>query len=223
MAVETPTWKYKLEGDKQTASEMNQLAQSVIANAIELSNTKNGVANVSNDVSFLENRLTTIEESVTNLADDDDLENTIINGAPVIREKTTKTYNPGNYSGMGRVILRKNMVNGVNVLTQEMINQANTIYEIRYDFDLNGQTITIPDNCILLFEGGKVTTGVLNLTNTNIVIPNYSIDDYITSSILGTYKIGQVFYNKITNQLEYYNGTDWINMDGTLVDKVIII
>ena len=36
MAVETPTWIYKSEGDKQTASEMNQLAQSVIANAIEL-------------------------------------------------------------------------------------------------------------------------------------------------------------------------------------------
>ena len=103
MAVEIPTWKYKLEGDKQTASEMNQLAQSVIANAIELSN---------------------IEELVTNLADDDDLENTIINGALVIREKTTKTYNPEKYSGMGRVILRKNMVNGVNILTQEMINQT---------------------------------------------------------------------------------------------------
>ena len=94
MAVETPTWKYKLEGDKQTASEMNQLAQAVIANANELSNAKDGVANVSNDVSFLENRLTTIEESVANLADDDDLENTIINGEPVIREKTTKTYAP---------------------------------------------------------------------------------------------------------------------------------
>ena len=68
MAVETPTWKYKSEGDKQTASEMNLLAQSVIANAIELSNAKDGVANLSNDVSGLDNRLATVEESVTNLA-----------------------------------------------------------------------------------------------------------------------------------------------------------
>ena len=30
MAVETPTWTYKSEGDKQTASEMNQLAQAVM-------------------------------------------------------------------------------------------------------------------------------------------------------------------------------------------------
>ena len=169
MAVEIPTWIYKSEGDKQTASEMNQLAQAVIANATELSNAKDGVANVSNDVSFLENRLTTIEESVTNLADDDDLENTIINGAPVIREKTTKTYNPGNYSGMGRVILRKNMVNGVNVLTQEMINQANTIYEIRYDFDLNGAEITIPKGCTLKFFGGSFKNGILKGNNTKII------------------------------------------------------
>ena len=84
MAVETPTWKYKLEGDKQTASEMTQLAQSVITNAVELSNAKDGVANLNNDVSGLDNRLTTIEESVANLADDDDLENIIINGAPDI-------------------------------------------------------------------------------------------------------------------------------------------
>ena len=92
MAVETPTWKYKLEGDKQTASEMNQLAQAVIANATELSNAKDGVANVSNDVSFLENRLTTIEESVTNLADDDDLENTIINVSPHYHEHKEKAH-----------------------------------------------------------------------------------------------------------------------------------
>mgnify|MGYP001478804384 FL=1 len=53
-------------------------------------------------------------------ADDDDLENTIINGVSVIREKTVKTYTPKTYSGMGRVILRKNMVGVVNVLTQSI-------------------------------------------------------------------------------------------------------
>lgn len=65
MAVETPTWTYKSEGDKQTASEMNQLAQSVIANAIELSNAKDGVASLSNDVADFDNRLTAIEKSGT--------------------------------------------------------------------------------------------------------------------------------------------------------------
>jgi hypothetical protein len=63
MAVETPTWIYKSEGDRQTASEMNQLAQAVIVNATELSNTKDDVASLSIDVNNLDNRLTTIEES----------------------------------------------------------------------------------------------------------------------------------------------------------------
>ena len=65
MAVETPTWIYKSEGDKQTASEMNQLAQAVITNATELSNAKDDVANLSNDVTDFDNRLTAIEESET--------------------------------------------------------------------------------------------------------------------------------------------------------------
>ena len=65
MAVETPTWTYKSEGDKQTASEMNQLAQAVIANATELSNAKDDVANLSNDVTDFDNRLTAVEESET--------------------------------------------------------------------------------------------------------------------------------------------------------------
>lgn len=65
MAVEKPTWIYKSEGDRQTASEMNQLAQAVIVNATELSNTKDDVANLSNDVTDFNNRLTSIEESET--------------------------------------------------------------------------------------------------------------------------------------------------------------
>ena len=65
MAVETPTWIYKSEGDKQTASEMNQLAQAVITNATELSNAKDDVANLSNEVTDFDNRLTAIEESET--------------------------------------------------------------------------------------------------------------------------------------------------------------
>ena len=65
MAVETPTWIYKSEGEWQTASEMNQLAQAVITNATELSNAKDDVANLSNDVTDFDNRLTAIEESET--------------------------------------------------------------------------------------------------------------------------------------------------------------
>lgn len=138
MAIETPTWIYKSKGDKQTASEMNQLAQSVIMNATELLNIKDDFAELSN-----------------------------------------KTYNPETYSGMGRVILRKNMVNGVNVLTQEMINQSNTIYEIRYDFTLD-EDITIPANCILEFDGGSISGAYTISGNTYIKAEDISIFDGVS-------------------------------------------
>jgi len=49
-----------------------------------------------------------------------------------------------------------------------MINQPNTIYEIRYDFDLNGEEITIPEGCTLKFEGGKIRDGGVTFNKTSI-------------------------------------------------------
>lgn len=43
-----------------------------------------------------------------------------------------------------------------------MINDPNTIYEIRYDFDLNCEEITIPRNCVLKFNGGSLNNGTIN-------------------------------------------------------------
>lgn len=50
-----------------------------------------------------------------------------------------------------------------NLLTAVMINQSNCIYEIRYDFDLNGATIEVPENCEFKFCGGSLNNGVLVL------------------------------------------------------------
>ena len=65
MALEKPTWIHKSEGDLQTASEMNQLAQAVITNATELSNAKDDIANLSDDITNFDNRINSIEESET--------------------------------------------------------------------------------------------------------------------------------------------------------------
>lgn len=75
---------------------------------------------------------------------------------------------------MGKIILRKNIVDGVNTLTQSMINRSNTIYEIIYDFDLSEAEITIPDGCILQFNGGSLRNGVL-LGNFCVKAPNSKI------------------------------------------------
>lgn len=49
-----------------------------------------------------------------------------------------------------------------NILTQDMINQPNTIYEIRYDFDLDGESIEIQEGTVLKFEGGILRNGKIN-------------------------------------------------------------
>ena len=72
-----------------------------------------------------------------------------------------KVYDSANYSGLGRVYLEKNIVSDVNILTQYMISQNNTIYIVEWDFDLNGSEISIPDGCILEFKGGSFSNGTI--------------------------------------------------------------
>lgn len=82
-----------------------------------------------------------------------------------------------------------------NILTPAMINQPNTIYEIRYDFDLNGETINVPENCTLKFEGGSLSNGTLNLNNSVIqtsqkeIFNNLNINGSILYFNLSWFKI----------------------------------
>lgn len=55
-----------------------------------------------------------------------------------------------------------------NILTQDMINEPNTTYEIRYNYDLNGQEITIRNKCVLNFTGGSLKGGKLKTNNVYI-------------------------------------------------------
>ena len=89
------------------------------------------------------------------LADEEDV--TTENGILKFKDKE---YSSSDFSGLGRKYLRKNIVDDKNILTQEMINSANTRYIIQYDYDLNGQTITIPEGCVLDFQGGSFSNGV---------------------------------------------------------------
>lgn len=65
------------------------------------------------------------------------------------------------------------------ILSQSDFNQANAIYEIRYDFDLNGSTINIPENCELKFVGGSLKNGYLkgSLLNNIIDLNKIKVDD----------------------------------------------
>ena len=70
--------------------------------------------------------------------------------------------------GMGYVILRKNKT------FEEQVIQDNTIYEIRYDFEVGGtptNPFAIPNNCVLKFNGGTLANGYIKGLNTAIEAP----------------------------------------------------
>lgn len=128
-----------------------------------------------------------------------------------------KEYNESSFSGLGRVYLRKNIVDGKNVLTQEMISKANTRYIIQYDYDLNGTTVTIPENCVLEFQGGKITNGTVLLNNTKVLPNGCNISDYITATITGNYAVGQCLYDTSLNKPKWWTGSKWVDATGARV------
>lgn len=95
--------------------------------------------------------------------------------------------------GLNRIVLKKNIVNGKNILTQEMINKPNTIYEIRYDFDLNGEEITIPEGCVLDFNGGSIS-GSHTLTGSNTGIRAGLVKIFSTDvTLAGTWNVVEAY------------------------------
>lgn len=64
-------------------------------------------------------------------------------------------------------ILQKNIVGGVNTLVPAMISEANVKYVIKYDYTLS-ENITIPANCVLEFDGGSLSNGIISANSTKI-------------------------------------------------------
>lgn len=106
---------------------------------------------------------------------------------------TTGTTGDYPYNGMGRVVLKKNIVDGINTLTHEAFEDSegndreNTIYVIQYDFTLD-TIIDIPANCVLDFEGGSISgnkivgnytriTGITTTSNDTMFDGTFITDD----------------------------------------------
>ena len=113
-----------------------------------------------------------------------------------------REYNPEEFSGMGMIILRKNLVGTAacsiddedhlnNILTQDMINQENTVYIVQYDFDLDGKVISIPKGCTLWFQGGSINNGTMYLQETAI-LGAFEFADMGTAKLFGKFNTGQI-------------------------------
>lgn len=131
--------------------------------------TKANAQDVTNAIVELQDKIgdrVVVSGNVTNNPDEEDITTEGDTPQTQVLKLKDRAYDSLNASGKGYKILRKNwqQINGErkNVLTQEMINEPNTVYEIRYDFDLDGKEITIKENCVLLFNGGCLTSGIIN-------------------------------------------------------------
>ena len=120
--------------------------------------------------------------NVTNFPDNED----IVSVDNMLKFKD-RNVDATNFQSKGYVILRKNLhlINGAvkNILTNDMINQPNTIYEIRYDFDLNGNNISLQENSILKFTGGKISNGrVLFYKNALTINSNFENVEFVQAT-----------------------------------------
>lgn len=142
--------------------------------------------------------------NITNFPDEEDL---------TVKDNKLKfanrEYKEGKFTGYGYVILRRNMTDDINLLEQSMINTPNTVYVIRYDYCLNDKEITIPENCILLFEGGSINRGTINLNNVYVKDIFGVLDEFNNIIFNGDFRTGQLRYNKDTAVYEVYKNNKW--------------
>ena len=125
--------------------------------------------------------------TIINQADDEDLTKETTQGGTEVMKFADKAYTPGQFSGLARKYLRKNVSDDANVLTQDIVNEPNTIYHIQYDYDLQGATVTIAENSTLQFEGGSIKNGTIIGQATTIKSEPYKIFNDIT--LEGTWNI----------------------------------
>lgn len=122
-----------------------------------------------------------------------------------------------------------------NILTPAMINQANTIYEIRYEFNLNDTEVAIPEGCVLKFEGGAIINGTLQGNNTEVI--NNSIVCFKEILFKGSFEANRLSINCLESkyidnlysllscfkQTEFYLSKDYTNIQyNGVVDGISI-
>lgn len=159
-------------------------------------------------------------EELVMFPDNEDLAE-IVNGNRSVLKLKDREYDPEAFSGKGMIILRKNIIgtelcsvddkdHPINLLTQDMVDKANTIYIVRYDFDLDGRTIHIRNGCTLLFQGGTINNGNVIINRTKI-LGIYDFNEMGTAKFRGDWVPGQLmtFIDDSGTELKWFSGTQW--------------
>lgn len=99
----------------------------------------------------------------------------------------------GTEDGRGYVILRKTKS------FSEQVTNANTIYEVRYNFDLNGETVTLPEKSVLRFNGGSLKNGIIDANGAFFEqLSNGKVfEDTLTFSSFGCNKVTPDYFGAV--------------------------
>lgn len=108
---------------------------------------------------------------------------TFVSGTPNKLKFADRAYNSTTPDGLGYKILRKDLT------FAQQVSDTNTIYEVRYEFDLSGASKTIPSGVILRFNGGCIKNGTIVGDDTRIQY-NGTIFDNVTIS--GTWIVPEI-------------------------------
>lgn len=65
------------------------------------------------------------------------------------------------------------------------------VFNVRDDYDLEGAVVDIPEGCVLKFEGGSISNGILKGNSNDIVSPRYKIFENIKFS--GHFSVPEVY------------------------------
>lgn len=115
-----------------------------------------------------------------------------------------------------------------NIPFAEQIGDTNTKYVIKWDFDLGGDTLTIPEGCLIEMDGGTISNGTMVGDHT-ILIYFQELSDCIKSvTMQGTWKYNNprdgIFtenvYDEIQQKTQKQVNSDVAENLGTLDDKI---
>lgn len=118
-----------------------------------------------------------------------------------------------------------NNLQSYNWISADTFEEENTIYVIRYNFNLKNTSASIGNNSVLRFEGGKLYNGTL-VGNSSVYLDlNEAVSTQSMEVFSGDFAnygenfpsnpyIGQTFYNTIFNKQLIFNGTEWLTTEG---------
>ena len=119
-------------------------------------------------------------------------------------------------------ILKPNISQGTNTLSQLDFDSKNVKYVIKWNYDLLGGTITIPKNCILEFDGGSISNGTIIGQDTLVInVGNVDIwgEDLERE---GTWREKQEGFIQSDWNQENSNSPDYIKNKPTIIDETVL-